>query len=463
MEALRLFECFKNRRACRRVLAWCSHGVRLRSFSMADLSIPISSEAVQRPVVNKVFRRLIPFLFILYVVNYLDRINVGFAALDMNRELGLSATTFGIAGSILYVGYVLFEVPSNLMMARFGARIWLARIMICWGLTSAAMMFVATATHLYVARVFLGIFEAGFTPGVILYLTFWIPSSDRARANGLMIMGQAVAMLIGSGGSGLILEHMNGVWGLSGWRWMFLIEGLPAVILGVITYFYLDNQPSEATWLTKSEIDQLQAELGPRPKVKASLAIFNAKILMLGAVYFCLCNTLSANQTWTPTIMREVMSAYSLSSVGFVAAIPPLVALLAIPLWARSSDRLKDRHWHVVAAFLIAFSGWMIVINGQGPILRLIGLALSTAGSLSAMVVFWAIPQTFLSQSTQPAGIALINAIGLVGSGISPFTIGFLKDLTHSFSAGIIYVATLLIIGSIILAFMSPQLSRKTA
>src|ERR1700760_2528546 len=203
--------------------------------------------------IRKVWLRLIPFLFLLYVLNYLDRINIGFAALSMNKDIGLTATTFGLANSIFYIGYVACEIPSNLLMAHYGARIWIARILISWGLASAATMLVVGPNSLYVARFLVGVLEAGFVPGVLLYLTYWIPNSHRARANGYLMMAQPVAMALGAGVSGVILDNLNGALGLTGWRWLFILEGLPAAIFGVIAYAYLTDKPKDADWLSEPE------------------------------------------------------------------------------------------------------------------------------------------------------------------------------------------------------------------
>ena len=403
--------------------------------------------------IRKVWRRIIPFLFVLYIINYLDRINIGFAALSMNKDLMLTATVFGFANSIFYVGYVACEIPSNLLMARYGARIWIARILISWGFASAATMLVVGPYSLYLVRFLVGVLEAGFVPGVLLYLTYWIPSSHRARANGRLMMAQPVAMVIGGGISGVILEHMDGVMGLQGWRWMFLLEGLPAVLLGVVAYFYLTDRPKDATWLSESEKNTLAGLItrGELPGQRRSTKpvwkqVTEPTILLLALAYFCLVNTINANATWIPTIVRDVLKAYSLSYVGFVTAIPALCALVLMPLWTQNSDRTQERTWHVVAALLMATAGWLIVIFFPEPILRLVGLVFTVSGAFCAMCVFWALPQALLSEEARPAGIGLISAVGLLGSAVSPAVIGVLRDLTGNFSAGLFYVAGLLVV-----------------
>jgi len=413
-------------------------------------------------VIKKVWWRLIPFLFVLYIFNYLDRINIGFAALSMNKDLLLTATTFGLANSIFYIGYVACEIPSNLLMVRYGARIWIARILISWGLASAATMFVVGANSLYIVRFLVGVLEAGFVPGVLLYLTYWIPNSHRARANGYLMMAQPVAMALGAGVSGLILDNLNGALGLQGWRWLFLLEGLPAVLLGVIAYRYLTDKPKDAAWLQESEKNTVtslladdQPAAGRQPKGSVWKQVTEPRILLLALAYFCLVNTINANATWIPTIVREVLKAYSLSQVGFVTAIPAVCALILMPLWTRSSDRMQERVWHVIAALGMAAAGWLLVIFFPEPELRLVGLIFTVSGAFCAMCTFWTLPQSLLSESARPAGIGLISAVGLLGSAVSPAVIGFLRDLTGNFSAGLFYVTALLAVCIVLILIVS--------
>ncbi len=426
--------------------------------TIAAADYPVE-QARSGEAISKVWRRLIPFLFVLYIINYLDRINIGFAALSMNKDLMLTATVFGLANSIFYFGYVVCEIPSNLLMVRFGARIWIARILISWGLASAATMLVVGPYSLYLVRSLVGVLEAGFVPGVLLYLTYWIPSSHRARANGHLMMAQPVAMAVGGGLSGLILEHFNGMLGLQGWRWMFLLEGLPAVVLGVMAYFYLTDKPKDATWLTEDEKDALAAAVAEkktikdddRPRIPVLKQVLQPSILLLAMAYFCLVNTINANATWIPTIVREVLKAYSLTSVGFITAIPAICAFILMPLWTRSSDRMQERPWHVIIALAMAAIGWLTVIYFPAPELRLAGLIFTVSGAFCAMSVFWTLPQAILSEEARPAGIGLISAVGLLGSAVSPAVIGILRDATGSFKAGLFYVAALLVISMILI------------
>ncbi len=391
-------------------------------------------------VIGKVWRRLIPFLFVLYVFNYLDRINLGFAALSMNKDLMFSATIFGLANSIFYFGYVACEIPSNLLMARFGARVWLARILISWGLASAATMLVVGPYSLYIIRFLVGILEAGFVPGVLLYLTYWIPRSHRARANGYLMMAQPVAMAIGGGMSGLILEHLNGLANLQGWRWMFLIEGIPAAVLGGVAYFYLTDKPVDATWLNESEKTALGTLLtdgqatgrnrskgvDPQTDIGAAHHPVGLGLFLPGEHAQCEWHLDSHDRA-------RCLKAHSLTSVGFVTAIPALSALILMPIWTRSSDKSQERKWHLIAALAMAAVGWLMVIYLAQPELRLAGQIFTVSGSFSAMSLFWTLPQAILSEEARPAGIGFISAIGLLGSAVSPAVIGILRDLTGSF------------------------------
>lgn len=427
-----------------------------------------SQQTNRDAAIKKVWRRLIPFLFVLYIFNYLDRINIGFAALSMNKDLLLTATTFGLANSIFYIGYVACEIPSNLLMVHYGARVWIARILVSWGLASAATMLVVGPNSLYLVRFLVGVLEAGFVPGVLLYLTYWIPNSHRARANGYLMMAQPVAMALGAGVSGLILDHLNGALGLQGWRWLFLLEGLPAVILGVVAYVYLTDKPRHAAWLEEAEKNTVTSMLADdQPASRQATAsvwkqVTEPKILLLALAYFCLVNTINANATWIPTIVREVLKAYSLSQVGFVTAIPAICALILMPLWTRSSDRMQERVWHVVAALGMAAAGWLLVIYFPQPELRLVGLIFTVSGAFCAMCTFWTLPQSLLSEAARPAGIGLISAVGLLGSAVSPAVIGFLRDATGNFSAGLFYVTALLML-SIALVLIVPRLRSVAA
>ena len=425
----------------------------------------ISHPAKVDAAIRRVTWRLIPFLTVLYIINYLDRINIGFAALSMNKDLGLTATAFGLATTIFYVGYVACEIPSNLLMARYGARVWLSRIMITWGIASAATMLVRDTQSLYVIRFIVGVAEAGFVPGVLLYLTYWFPESHRARANGWVMMAQPFAMALGATASGFIVDRTHGIMGIDGWRWMFFLEGIPAIFLGIAAFFYLTDRPEQSAWLDEDERGvvqrMVQSNRVPEAKRGSLLAqVLEPKVVLLAISYFALVNTLNAVSTWGPTIVREVMQAYSLTQVGLVAAIAPMCTLVAMPLSVWSSDRTGERLWHLSGALMLAAVGWIVVIYSVEPVSRLLGLCATTSGGFSAMALFWTFPQRLISPEARPAGIGLISAVGLMGSALSPAVIGFLKDLTGSFAAGLFY-ATCLLFVSLFLVWTVVLMSRE--
>ncbi len=414
----------------------------------------MSEEPTAESVVRRVSRRLIPFLFLLYVFAYLDRINIGFAALSMNRELGLTATMFGIANTIFYVGYMFFEIPSNLMLARYGARIWIPRIMITWGIASTATMFASSPASLYVIRFLVGVAEAGFLPGVLLYLTYWFPPSHRARANAVFMIAMPVTIAFGASISGLILQWGDGFLGLSGWRWLFLVEGLPSVLLGVAAALFLTSRPADAKWLTEPEKAVLQASLaGPERSAGRASAwreLLGRDVILLSLAYFGLTMTLNTNATWTPTIAREALEGRSLSFVGIVVAIPALLTALVMPLWSARSDRRKERTMHTVLPMVLAALGWVLVAASPEPWLRFAGLVGVSLGAFAAMAVFWTVPPAILSAAARPAGIAFISSCGIFASATSPLLVGRLRDLTGSFTASIFFVAAVLVSAAVL-------------
>ena len=418
-------------------------------------------------IFRKVFRRIIWFLFILLVVSFMDRVNIAFAALTMNKDLGLSAAAYGMSLTVFYIAYTLFEIPSNLILAKVGARLWIARIMITWGLASAATMFAVGMWSLYGIRALVGIAEAGFLPGILLYLTYWFPRTCRARANALFIMGIPATIAIASTVSGFILQ-MHGILGVAGWRWLFLLEGLPAVVLGVICLFYLDDGPTHANWLSDEEKREIASRLERDRALEQTAAtqrgvlsqLGSRNVLLLSAAYFGLVTSLNANSTWVPQIVHGFAHGASYAVIGLLTALPAVLTVAVMPLWGASSDRRNERDWHLRIAMLAAAIGWLLVIMFNVPEVRYLGLITVSVGSFCALLTFWTFPASaaILSPEARPAGIALINCVGIGGgSAIGPLVIGYLKDLTGSFTAGLVYVVAMLIMAVICIAIVATQ------
>ncbi|WP_273826972.1 4-hydroxyphenylacetate permease [Providencia rettgeri] len=432
----------------------------------------------QQRVINKLFKRLIVFLFVLFVFSFLDRINIGFAGLTMGKDIGLTSTMFGLAATLFYATYVIFGIPSNIMLGIVGARRWIATIMVLWGIASTATMFATGPTSLYVLRMLVGIAEAGFLPGILVYLTYWFPAYFRARANALFMIAMPVTMAFGSLASGYILG-MDGILDLKGWQWLFLLEGFPSVILGVLVWFYLDDSPKKAKWLTQEDKDTLQEmmdkdqlELVQPQGSKSHSAlqntslwkeIFTPVILMYTVAYFCLTNTLSAINIWTPQIMQSFNQGSSNAMIGLLTAIPQFCTILGMIYWSRRSDRLQERKMHTALPYLFAAAGWIIAAMTHQPMIQLLGIIMASTGSFTAMAVFWTTPDQSISLRARAIGIAVINATGNIGSAVSPLLIGWLKDQTGSFNSGLYFVAGLLVVGALLVMVIPMKNSRPRA
>jgi len=408
---------------------------------------------------QKAAKHLIWFLFICYVVSYLDRINIAFAALSMNKQLGLSAAAFGLAGTIFYTGYLVCEVPSNLLMVRVGARRWIARIMITWGLATMLTVLASGATSLYGLRLLVGIAEAGFLPGVLLYLTFWFPAKRRGRVTAFFMIAQPIAIGCGSLVAAAIMQTFDAAFGLAGWQWLFLLTGAPAVVLGICVLFYLPDGPASAKWLTdveKGAIATLLAHEAPVSSHESGEqggALLSWQFIRLCLAYFCLVTSLNALSTWSPLIIRGMVGpGASIITIGLMAAVPGIVAAIVMPIWAIASDRRQERFIHYAIPVGIAGLGWLCVIMFSLPVLQLIGLVLCTAGGFTGMVILWTLPPNVIPVTARPLGIALLSSAGIAASITSPAVIGNLRDLTGSFNAGIWYSLVLLTV-SIVLIF----------
>lgn len=408
----------------------------------------------------KVTLRLLPFLFLCYVAAYLDRVNVGFAKLQMLNDLQFSETVYGLGAGIFFIGYFLFEVPSNIIMHRVGARVWIARIMITWSVLSAATMFVTTPTMFYVIRFLLGVAEAGFFPGIVLYLTYWFPTSRRSRMNALFMIGIPVAGVVGGPLSGWIMNAFANVHGWHGWQWLFLLEAVPSLVLGIMTLFYLPNSIRASHWLSDDEkkiLEENIAKDGSSDKSHSIASVFsNPKVWLMAAIYFCCMMGLYGISFYLPTLVKASGVKDALD-VGLLTAIPYTCGVIATLLVARSADRMRERRWHFAIASALGGLGlYLSTVYGDNVVLALCALSLGTAGMLSTMPVFWTYPSAILSGAAAAAGIGLINSVGNLAGFVSPSIVGWLKDVTNSTNAGMYFVAGALVIGAG-LALLQPR------
>jgi MFS transporter, ACS family, 4-hydroxyphenylacetate permease len=431
---------------------------RERKQMSIDSTIATSGTAAEEAVLRRVSRRFLWFLMLCYMVNFVDRGNIGFAALTMNKDLGLSATAFGLAGSALSFAYLLFEIPSNLILERVGARKWLARIMITWGFAAAGCMFVTGPWSLIIMRMLVGLAEAGFAPGLVLFITYWYPQYRRAGVQTIPMIGQPIAGMFSAMIGGLLLG-LNGVWGLAGWRWLFLLEGLPAVLLGVMMYFYIADRPKDAKFLSEEEkatltglLERDEAErsrnLPQGPKRSVIRHVLGRNMLLLSFAYATLIATFSALSLWTPQIVRGFSAVGTpFWQIGIITSIPPFCSIAWMLFWTRRSDKRRERFWHCVLPMLVAAAGWAIAGLVSAPALQLTGLVFASAFGLSAWPVFFTTPSIILPREARAAGLAFLNTIGLVGAMLSPILVGYLRDATGGFAVPQLAIAGLLCVG----------------
>jgi MFS transporter, ACS family, tartrate transporter len=411
-----------------------------------------AASAIEKSTMRKVFWRIIPYCFVLYVISYLDRANIGYAALQMNKELALSAEAFGFAGGIFFIGYFLFEVPSNVALNKFGARLWISRIMITWGIIATLTGFAQSATQVYVLRFLLGVAEAGFFPGIIVYLTYWFRSKEQATTVALFTAAIPVSYLIGAPLSTWIMDHVGG-FGLSGWRWMLILEGVPALIAGIVNFFVMTDRPEQAKWLRPEERAWLAGELkrdhAGRENVKhlgVLAAITEPKVLYLSIIYFIYQVGNLGIGLWMPQIIKGLSASLTNFEVGLLAMIPYAIATTAMVLWSLSSDRTGERQKHsafplLAAALALAATGYVV-----SPAAGLALISIALAGIYAFKSPFWSLPGLFLSRSTAAISIAAINSIGNLGGFVGPYGMGTIKDLTGSTFGGLLFLSGLLFI-----------------
>ena len=425
-----------------------------------------TADAALEAAAAKVRRRLVPFLFLLYIFAYLDRINVGFASLQMNRALGFSAAVYGFGAGVFFLSYTAFEIPSNVILARVGARRWIARIMITWGIASAAMMFVRDATSFYTLRFVLGAAEAGFFPGIIYYLTRWVPARERARTVASFMTAVVTAGIVGGPISGALLS-MDGFAGLAGWQWMFLLEGVPATLLGFVVLGVLVETPADARWLTTEEKTALLTRIAAEHDAasgraqRAADALRHPMVWRLAMVYFVVPVALYAFGFFLPQILQAASAGTPLQ-IGVLSAVPYLAGAIGMLVTARQSDRTGERRWFVALGAAVAGAGLIgtAFVHGLAPSLLLLSVAM--LGLASMFGPFWTLATSFVHGAGAAAGIALINSVGNVGGFVGPYGIGYLRDLTNGFAAGLIAIGLIVLAGgALVLTVPDPRHPRR--
>jgi ACS family tartrate transporter-like MFS transporter len=428
------------------------------------------STAFERQVLDKVTWRLIPFLFVLYVVAWLDRVNVGFAALQMNQDLAFGPAVYGFGAGVFFLGYALFEIPSNLILARVGARRWIARIMVTWGVLAVAMMFVRSPTSFYVLRFLLGVAEAGFLPGIIYYLTNWYPARQRARAVSLFMVAIPISTVLGGPVAGLLLQ-MNGILGLTGWQWLFLLEGMPAVFLGFVVWFYLPDKPTEARWLAADESGWLDRAIAvehaaavDKHNVSLRRALLHPTVWQLALIMFaCQCGSYGLT-LWIPQIVKGLSGLGDLA-VSMISSLPYIGAAIGMVCIGMSSDRTGERFLHIAGPGFVAAIGFAASAFLTSPVPGMIALTVAAIGDLGSRGPFWSLPGRFLASDASAGGIALINTIGALGGFVGPSVVGQVKEVTGSFTGGLLLLSILLALSAFAALWMrrSPTLMDHTA
>lgn len=417
---------------------------------------------LENAVWRKAARRLVPFLGLLYFVNYLDRVNIGFAGPSgMSKELALTSTAFGFASGVFFIGYLLLEIPSNLALHRFGARRWIARIMLTWGIIATAVAFTPNATVLVILRFALGVAEAGFFPGIILYLTYWFPAAYRARMVAWFMVAVPISSAVGSTVSSLLIQGGDGAFGLTGWRFMFLIEGVPAILLAVVTWFFLTDRPADARWLTPEESRWMQAELDRERQQTEQQhhwplrkALTHGRVVGLAFVYFGNVYGLYALGFFLPTIIsgfqKDFGTTFSVVQRGLITAVPYVLGAVAMIFWARHGDRTGERVWHVALPMLVGGVTIPVALYLGSPFAVMVAVSITAIGICCALPTFWALPSTFLAGTAAAGGLALVNSLGNVSGFAAPYVTGWLTDLTGTQRTGLWVVGACMVAGAVL-------------
>lgn len=403
--------------------------------------------------VTKATRNIVPLLVAIFIFNFMDRVNVGFAALQMNQELGFSPTVYGFGAGMFFISYFLFEVPSNILLHRFGARIWIGRIAVTWGLVACATAFIQGTTSFYIMRFLLGVAEAGFYPGVVFFLSQWFPERERGRALALFQTGQAIAVIIGAPISTWLLG-LNGL-GFSGWRWMLFLEGIPSILLGILCFILLRDSPRQVNWLTEDEKDWLVAKLESERKAKpiettALRVLTNKRVIPYAIAYFSIVIAVIGMTLWMPQIIRS-LGVQSPLEIGVLAAVPWIIGLIVQFLLSTSSDRSGERKWHIGLAMGVCAVAFIVSATVANPIIAFIAIACALGGLFATGSLFWTMPTSLLGGVAAASAIAFINSSAMVGGFVGPFLIGWLRDATESYTIALGCMAGVLLLGACII------------
>ena len=433
--------------------------------------MPSSPASLEHRAVSKVLWRLVPFMMLLYWFNYLDRVNISVARFQMNGDLKFDDAIFGYGAAIFYIGYFFFEIPSNMLLEKFGARIWIARIMISWGLVSAAFTFVSSAWSFYALRILLGATEAGFFPGMLLFLTYWIPANQRARVGAIFMTSIALACALGQPLSTFILDHMKGVAGLRGWQWLFLLEGICTVLLGFSVYFFMTDKPAQARWLPDDEREWLSNHIASENARTRSghgshellHALLSPRVWLLSMIYVSLMFGFYGIIYWTPIIVKDVCSAeYGLlpndSWYGVLSAIPYVAATLGMIVLGRCSDRMNNRRGFVAGGMTVGALSLIAASQTHSTVWTLVALSTAAIGILGSLAPFWALPSIFLTGTAAAAGLAFINSWGNLGGGfIGLWVMGYMKKEYNTYTYGLLCDAAMLLLGAVLLHFVKAK------
>jgi D-galactonate transporter len=430
-------------------------------MSSAAYSAPhTTSDRTGDALYRRIAWRLMPILVIGYIIAYIDRVNVSFAKLQMLGDLKFSDSVYGVGAGIFFLGYFAFEIPSNIMLHRVGARLWICRVIVTWGIVSALTALVHTPFQFYAARLLLGVAEAGFFPGMILYLTYWFPAHRRAAMVALLMAGNPVSGILGGPLSGFILHHFAGSSGIAGWQWLFILEAIPAILFGFIIFLFLDNRVVDAKWLSERERSAVAAEIAAEATTKSHVSLASVftspKVWLLCVIFFGIEMGSYAVGFWQPTIIRQtgVKDAFR---IGLLTTIPYAAALIALLLTGRHSDRTRERRWHAIFPCLGAAVGFLLCTQaGSNTPLAMLGLVLAAAGVITGIAMFWALPTSILGGNAAAAGIAFVNCTGNLGGFVSPTAIGFLKTYTGTLNSGLYLVAGCMLASALLIFQLAP-------